>query len=236
MKLLPYFDNNMGVEKLHIYDIDIYGAETKKISGFKVEDEIYKYLEKYSNCLSSFHMAMTSFIANTFFFFEFGENGKELQASLYEMKDLYDKIETVNKNKESIILSILNNEQLESICLRKIYYFRSLLEVISIYRVIINKDDDLIDKNLGKIKKCFEDNNSEHFTDTAKETIERFELSYYENNKIINLLSKKIIIDDDEGNLLTLPENYKMIIDENERSKQEDNEDDIIKIQEMLKK
>jgi hypothetical protein len=236
MKLLPYNDVNKGIEKLHIYDIDIYGAETKKISRFKVEDEIYKYLGKYMDCLSSFSTEMFKFSIYTFLFFQFGEYGKELESALREMKEIYGKMETVNKNKESIILTILNNEQLEAIYLENIIFYRADLEVIFTERVSMNYDNNHIDKNLGRIKKYFEDNNSKHFTDTAKETIERFELSYYENNKIINLLSKKIIITDDEGNLLTLPENHKMIIDKTEGGKQEDNEDNTRTKQERLKK
>lgn len=64
--------------------------------------------------------------------------------------------------------------------------------------------------------------------------MERVELSYYENNKTINLLSKKIVITDDKGSLFTLPENRQMDIDETERRKQENIKCSSKKMQELL--
>lgn len=125
MKLLTYNDVNMGVEKLHIYDIDIYGAETKKISRFKVEDEIFIYLDKYRDFLFSFYSAMDSFIGNSAFFFLFGEYGNELASSLREIIEINGKMEIVNKNEKSIISSILNNEELETIHLDNIFFLSS---------------------------------------------------------------------------------------------------------------
>jgi len=224
MKLLPYNDVNMGVEKLHIYDIDIYAAETKKISRFKVEDEIFKYLDKYISCLSSFSMAMSSYYAYTLFYFQFGgdgEDGKELESSLREMKEIYDKMEIVNKNKDSVNLSIINNERLETIHLEGISFYRCDLESIFNRRPSMDYDNYPILENLNRIKKCFEDNSTIHFTDAAKKAMEGIAFSYYENNKTINLLSKKIVITDDKGSLFTLPENNKMDIDEAERREKE---------------
>jgi len=191
MKLLPFFDDKMSVEKLHIFNIDIYGADTKKISYFKVEEEIFKYLNKYHKCLSSFSMAMTNFYGHTFTFFQFGEYGEELESVLREMKEIYDNMKIVNKNKESIILSILNNDQLETINLNHISTYRFLLDDIYIDSPsrVDNNDYDLI--TFERIKKCFEDNSTIHFTDVVKEAMVGITSSYYENNKIINLLSKK---------------------------------------------
>jgi len=232
MKLLPFFDEKMSVEKLHIFDIDIYGADTRKISRFKVEEEIFKYLSKYNNCLSSFFMAMSGFYTYSFAYFEFKEDKKELESCLREMKEINFILKIVNKYKESIIQSIINNEQLKEIILEHLSNYRWLLEYININSPSIENYEYNINI-LEKIKKYFNDNNTNHLTDVAKEVMKDFIYSYYENNKTINLLSKRIIINDDKGNLFTLPENYKMIIDEKKRRVQEE-EYDTREIQEFL--
>jgi len=176
MKLLPFFDEKMSIEKLHIFEIDIYGSDTKKISRLKVEEEIFNYLNKYNNCLSSFYMAMTGFL-----FLEFEEYGKKSENALREIKEIYDNMELVNKNKESIIFSVLNNDQLENIHLERISRYRFNLEDIFIHHPSRRNNNDYVITILDKIKECFYDNNAEHLTDIAKETME------YENNKIINV-------------------------------------------------